>query len=262
MIEFEAISNGKFWAGTNWTVTDEDELAAMVARVALGQARHVEKILRESKSISPTLIPSAFWGAKRLLTAENVEKPWHRDGWMFQIIAWVAAHIQDAKALKSAPHMIHAHKGFDGILLRLDQAGEADVVVICEQKATTGPRGKITSEVWPEFRELEKGARDNELVAEVTTLLERSGHPEADEVIGKILWENARAYSVSITVSDAEHSDEGRKKLFKGYKKVVDRSDVKFRRAETFYKVPLREWMAYIAEKAIYFIEEWETENV
>lgn len=122
--------------------------------------------------------------------------------------------------------------------------------------------GECSSEVWPEFRELEKGARDNELIAEVTTLLERSGLPDADEVIGKILWKNSRAYSVSVTVGDDEHSDEGRKKLFKGYKKTVDRSDVKFRRAETFYKVPMRAWMANIAEQAGHLIDEWEAENV
>lgn len=262
MIEFETLSNGKFWSGTNWTVTDEDELAALVAKVALGQARHVEKILMETDAIPQALIQSAVGGAKKLLTAEDPAKPWHRDGWLFQVIAWIAAHLQDPEALKAPPHMIHAHKGFDGIQLQLDPAGEAELVVICEQKATTGPRGKITSQVWPEFRELELGTRDNELIAEVTTLLERSGHPSADEAIGKILWENARSYSVSVTVGDDEHSDEGRKKLFKGYKKVVDRSDVKFRRAETFYKVPLRQWMAEFSEKAISLIDEWEAENV
>ena len=262
MIEFEEISNGKFWSGTNWTVTDDDDLAALVARVALGQARHVEKILRETEAIPSALIQSATSGAKKLLTAEDPAKPWHRDGWLFQVITWIAANLQDPEALKAPPHMIHAHKGFDGIQLRLDLVGEADVVVICEQKATTGPRGKITSQVWPDFRELELGSRDNELIAEVTTLLEKSRHPDADGAIGRILWEKARSYSVSVTVGDDEHSDEGRKKLFKGYKNAVNRSDVKFRRAETFYKVPLRQWMAEIAEKAIHLIDKWKTESV
>ncbi|ROT93663.1 hypothetical protein [Histidinibacterium lentulum] len=262
MIQFEKISNGKFWAGTNWTVTDEDSLASLIARVALGQARHVEKILKETNVISPSLIPSAAVGAKKLLTATNPAKPWHRDGWLFQVIAWIAAHLQDAEALKAPPHMIHAHKGFDGIQVRLDHAGGAEMVVICEQKATTGPRGKITSEVWPEFREIEKGTRDNELIAEVTTLLEKSWHPDADAVVEKILWGNARAYSVAVTVGDDEHSEEGRKKLFKGYKKIVDRSHVKFRQADTFYKVPMRDWMANIVDNALQIIDEWEAENV
>lgn len=262
MITFENISNGKQWSGTNWIITDEDKLALIVARVALGQSRHVESILRETNVISLAPVSTAITGAKKLLTACDPAKPWHRDGWLFQVIAWIAAHLQDEKALKAPPHMIHAHKGFDGIHLRLDEDGNADVVVICEQKATASPRSKITSQVWPDFRELEEGARDNELIAEVTTLLERNGHPKADEVIGKILWENARSYSVSVTVGDKEHSEEGRKNLFKGYKGVVDRSDVKFRRAETFYKVPLRDWMAGIAEKAIDLIDEWDTTNV
>lgn len=262
MINFEKISNGEFWSGTNWNITDEDELAALIARVALGQARHVEKILKETGVIDPTLIPSAVEGAKKLLTAEDADMPWHRDGWLFQVIAWIAAYLQDKGSLNASPHMIHAHKGFDGIQLRLDPVGEVDVVVICEQKATASPRGKITSEVWPDFRELELGARDNELIAEVTTLLEKCAHSNPDAVIGKILWENARSYSVSVTVGDKENSEVGRKMLFKDYQNVVDRPDVKFRRVETMYKVPLRPWMADIAEKAVHLIEEWETENV
>jgi hypothetical protein len=262
MIEFEPISNGTFWAGSNWIVTDEDKLAAMIARVALGQARHIEKILQEIETGSSVSISSGVIGAKKLLTAKNPAEPWHRDGWMFQVIAWIAAHLQDANAVQAAPHMIHAHKGFDGVHLRLGGAGDVEMVVICEQKATSDPRGKITSEVWPEFRELEEGARDNELIAEVTALLDRKGSLNADEAISKILWENARSYSVSITVGSKEHSEEGRKKLFKGYNKIVNRSDVKYRRAETFYKIPLRDWMADVAEKAINLINEWEDESV
>lgn len=262
MIDFEEISNGKLWAGTNWIVTDEDKLAAMIARVALGQARHVEKILKATNPLPSAVIPTSTEGAKKLLTANNPDQPWHRDGWVFQIMAWIVAHMQDAKALKAAPHMIHAHKGFDGLQVRLDSAGAVDAVVICEQKATGKPRNKITSEVWPEFEELEKGARDNELIAEVTALLDRNTDLDPDEAIGKIMWENARSYSVAVTVGDDEHSEDGRKKLFKGYKKIVDRSDVKYRQADTFYTVPMREWMKSISKKAIRLIDEWEAENV
>lgn len=262
MIEFEPISNGTFWAGTDWTVTDEDKLAEMVARVALGQSRHVQKILGETVGSASGLVPSAVDGAIRLLTAANPKEPWHRDGWLFQVIAWIAAHMQDPESLKSAPHMIHAHKGFDCLHLRLDASGNVLSVVICEQKATGTPRKLITAQVWPEFKLLEAGTRDNELIAEITALLEKNGHLDPDEAVGKVLWEQSRAYCVAVTISDSECSKEGRKGLFKGYKKIVAHPEVNFRRAETFHQKALRKWMASLADKAIQVIRELEAEHV
>lgn len=262
MITFKPISNGDVWTGSNWTITDEDKLAEMIARIALGQAGHVRKVLLATKAAIPALVPSAVLGAKKLLTADDPTEPWHRDGWLFQVIAWIASHLQDRAALQAPPHLIHAHKGFDGLALKLNDAGAVELVVICEHKATSSPRGKITSQVWPEFEEIESGQRDNELIAEATTLLERYTNLDIDEAIGKILWERDRSYSVAITVGDKENSDEGRNKLFKGYDQIVDRSDVMFRRAETFYKVPLRHWMSRISEKSISLIDEWALENV
>jgi hypothetical protein len=119
---------------------------------------------------------STLEGAIRTLTAKDPEKPWQRDGWLFQVISWIAANIQDPGTLKSPPHIIHADKGFDGLHLCLDASNENVVsVIVCEEKATDGPRGKITSQVWPEFQSLDAGARDNELVSETTTLLAQNG---------------------------------------------------------------------------------------
>ncbi|WP_349365816.1 MAG: hypothetical protein ABL311_13915 [Nitratireductor rhodophyticola] len=263
MITFNPISNKKYWAGDDWTITDEEQLAKLVAKVALGQARHVVKILQETGCIDYAPSPSAVDGAIRLLTAADPKKPWHRDGWLFQVLAWIAAHLHSPDTLKAAPHMIHAHKGFDGVQLRLDSSnGTVLSVVICEQKATGNPRNLITSQVWPEFQSLETGRRDNELVAEVATILERNGHVDVDQAVSTIIWQNSRSYCVAITVGDDEHSDDGRKALFKGYKKVVPARDVVCRRAETLYQADLRKWMNSLAERAINAVHEMEAENV
>jgi hypothetical protein len=263
MITFEPISNGKFWAGADWSITNEEELAVLIARVALGQSRHVLQVLKETDCIAYTPIKSTQEGAIRLLTANNPKEPWHRDGWMFQVIAWIVANLQDPKSLKAPPHMIHANKGFDSLHLCMDESNENVVsVIVCEEKATDGPRGKITSQVWPEFRSLEAGTRDNELVSEIATLLDRNGHIDPDRAVHKILWEKARAYRVSITIGDQEYSKDGRQALFKGYEEVTPGDDVEKRRAETFHQSNLRAWMKQMAEKAIVAIKEMEAENV
>jgi len=66
-IEFSDIGEDDKWAGSDWTVTDPDDLAHHIARVALGQYRHVAKIrewakpgglrvLRAASTISETLV--------------------------------------------------------------------------------------------------------------------------------------------------------------------------------------------------------------
>ena len=263
MITFEPISNGKLWSGSDWYITDEDELATLIARVALGQYRHVLNVLNETDCIAYAPTQSALEGAIRTLTAKDPENPWQRDGWLFQVISWIAANIQDPASLKSPPHIIHADKGFDGLHLRLDEANENVVLaIVCEEKATDGPRGKITSQVWPEFQSLEAGMRDNELVSETTTLLAQNDHVNPDKAVHEILWKQARAFRVSITIGDKEFSKNGRKKLFKGYENAAPGDNLEKRRAETFHQSDLRDWMKRMAVKAIEAAKEMEAENV
>lgn len=263
MIKFEPIDDGNSWSGSDWSITNENELAKLIARVALGQSRHALKILNGTHATSLIPAKTALDGAINLLTAKDPAKPWHRDGWLFQVISWIAANLQNPKTIKSAPHMIHAHKGFDGIHLQLDSSNTNVVsVVICEEKATEGPRGKITSQVWPEFTEIESGSRDNELISELTNLLAMHGSVDSEQVVNKVLWNQARSYRVSITIGDKEHSEEGRKILFGGYEKIVKNKKVNCRRAETFYQKDLRQWMKDMADKAIFAAKEMESENV
>ena len=78
-------------------------------------------------------------------------------------------------ALIRAPHMILAHKGFDGLQLEVDAAtGVVTAAVIFEDKATSNPRQTITNDVWPEFKLLEEGDRENVLTADVSSLLRRA----------------------------------------------------------------------------------------
>jgi hypothetical protein len=263
IISFNPISNGSSWAGSNWSITNEKQLAAMIARVALGQYRHVLHILKKTGCGSYIPKESTKEGAIRLLTAINPEEPWHRDGWLFQVISWFAANLQSPETLKSPPQMIHAHKGFDGLHLRLDETGKNVIqVVVCEEKATIGPRGKIKSQVWPDFLSLEKGTRDNELVSEISTLLAANGHVDPDGAVNKIFWQQTRAYRVSITIRTQDCSQAGLNSLFEGYSDVAPGDDVAKRCAETFHQKDLRKWMNKIASMSISAIKDMVANNV
>ena len=247
-LSFTPIQEHDCWHGSTWTVEDEDKLAEMIARVALGQSRSVERILSGKDKSSESQTGSGFTGAKELLSVENGAKTYHRDGWVFQVISWIAAHLQRKGALIRAPQMLKADKGLDGIIVEFDD-GSIARVVICEDKATENPRDTVRNHVWPEFQDFETGARDNELVASVTALLERSGDAQPDKTVTDILWEDTRSYRIAVTVTEQHSEADGRKKLFKGYEKKVP-GDIPRRCAETLHKNNIREWIKSIAKKA------------
>ena len=263
VMSFKSIKSKDNWTGSDWTILDENGLAEMIARVAVGQYLHVMRVLNEVGTLAYAPTQNAKDSTIALLTARDEENAWHRDGWMFQTISWIAAHLQDAETMKSPPHMIPADKGFDGLHLRLDETnGVVMSVIICEEKATSGPRGKIKGQVWPEFESIESGERENELVSETSTLLTSHGYIDPEQAVHNILWHQARSYRVAITVSDKENSKRGREALFKGYEKVVVGKSAEHRRTETLYLKKLRKWMTIMAAKAICAVNTMETLDV
>ncbi len=250
-ISFSPISNGKYWTGYDWSIGSDHELAKLVARIALGQYRHVLHILDQTDFVGSVPANTALKGARQLLTTPDGGDPFHRDGWLFQTISWIAAHIQDNASLIAPPHMQHAHKGFDGLHVEIDKEKQiVRSVIICEDKATSNPRRTIRDLVWEEFSDLEAGNRDNLLAAEVSTLLSTRPELDPDQAIQQILWKKVRAYRVAITVGNPHSSADGRKRLFKGYSSVVT-GKVTRRRAETLYLNDLRSWMKCLAKKAL-----------
>lgn len=255
------VTHGKLCHGSRWVVADEDDLARKVAYIALGQSRHVAAILAKvEKTPPPTRTDTAEAAIKRLSVLDGMD-PYHRDGWIFQAISWIAAYRNDAGAIVRAPHAIPAHKGFDGMQLRLDAANEnVTAVVIFEDKATENPRPTITGDVWTGIRALERGERMPELIQETGAILEahqrRFPELDIDAAVEAILWEEARHYRVAITVNHAHDEDGEREALFKGFDNVAPGSR-KRRQAETMSIPDLRKWMKQFTAKAIKQIEAW-----
>ncbi len=239
--------------GSEWVVVDKDALAEQVARIAVGQYRHVSRILLGAGASVAKVTQAAKKDAITLLSLQPDEKPWHRDGWMFQAISWIAAHNDGGVAIR-APHLIKAHKGFDGLKLELSDAGAVTAVVVFEDKATENPRATILKDVWPGIARLEQGERSNELGQEVSALLQTQlrSFPEldVDAAVQEIAWKEARRYRVAITVDRSHATAKPRMALFKDFDSFAP-GDTSRRRAETMYLPDLRSWMQTFANLVI-----------
>lgn len=242
------ILHGDICHGHGWIVEDVDLLAERVARVAMGQYRHVAKVLEGLNVVAPKgSTAHAANAIAKMQVAKNGD-PWQRDGWIFQIISWIAAnqHKTESVVLKP-PHIFHAHKGFDGMQLEVSADGKSvSAVVIFEDKASEDPRKTIREDVWPAIAKLEAGQRVAELTHEAAGLLEAQQHlyPDlnVDEAIDRIFWQEARRYRVSITIGDVHKEDADRARLFSDYDTTA-KGDVIRRRAETMHFDKLRDWM-------------------
>ena len=254
-LSFTSISQAQVWTGFTWMVEDEDKLAELIARVALGQTEIVQSILCK---LGKTPLPpkAGFKGAKDMLSAHTEEEVYHRDGWVFQIIAWIGAHHQDQRddnTLIRPPHIRRADKGTDGLIIEFTN-GSVARVVICEEKVTKNPRKTVHEKVWPEFKDFESGRRDNELIASTSDMLAKGKDENRDATVASIFWQKQRAYRVSITVGETNATDEGRKRLFKDYENIVS-GDVSRRRAETLYLNDIRPWFSNLSNKALAWIK-------
>lgn len=262
-LAFTKICGESMWCGSAWTVKDEDELAMMIARVAIGQATVVERILKETGCAAIQLgAASGRQGAHNLLHVESGTSQAHRDGWMFQVISWIASHLQANSAsdrvLIRPPQMIHADKGQDGLLIECS-GDDIARIVICEDKATEDPRRQFRTKVLPDLEHYETGERDNELIAGVTSLLSQHGVDDADAIVENILWKEKRAYRVAVTVGDRQASRPAA--LFEGYATYV-KGNVLRRRVELMPLADLRIWMDKLAKKALRALDVIEQHHV
>ena len=85
------------WSGSTWTIEDEDELAELIARVAIGQSRIVKQILMTTGDLSTSYPKGSLEGARNLLTVETGDETYHRDGWVFSGLLLGSLHIVSIK---------------------------------------------------------------------------------------------------------------------------------------------------------------------
>jgi len=235
------------YEGCEWTIPDLDQLAQWIAWVAVGQSYHVATILHLAGVGPLPTNDDAVKEGVQLLTQAGLS-PDHRDGWMFQIMSWLAAHCRTPNALIAAPHMIHAEKGLDGLEIVLDASHNVIGTVIFEDKATVNARDTVRDQVWPEFKEFENGAAVSRMSQAAAGILAAAKHPNPSEAVSKIVWKSSKRYRVSITTK--KNTPASRNSLFKGYSATIPGA-VERRRGEIFTIKDLRPWMATLANLAI-----------
>jgi hypothetical protein len=251
--------------GFRWKIKNERALAQMVSWTLQGHSRHAERVLT---ALCSTAIQS--WSTVKQQAIDRLTLPtgtgnealrWHRDGLVFQHIAWLAAVIEKGDSVAaSIPHLIPAHKGFDALLVPLRKAREAiGGIIICEDKATTNPRTQITNNVWPSILSVDAGERDAELNGELTAILQRYNIENIEQVLSQAHWLNRKAYRVSITVAEIHEPPAARRALFEGYDDTAP-GDLTRRQAETLLIPHLRRWMDNFCMQVIAAIRE--TSNV
>ncbi len=228
------------FGGGHLEIVDRTRLASMVARIVIGQHLHVEMVLRGATSLASAPSEAVITAAlARLKAPHNDAARWHRDGWVFQIISWIAARGAGATRTISAPHMQPTRQGFDCLYLSVEP--ENQCLTVCEDKATDNPRDVIRDEVFPAFKHLETGARDAELQAELTSLL-RQGRTdeEAAALIEAVQWLDRKRYCATVTASSkASRTPET---LFRDFDTHVP-GDRSRRSGNIFAADALRTWM-------------------
>lgn len=262
-ITLTSFTSGTLCQGHVWKITNEDLLVDLVANLLMGKQLHVEAILASAPGRPVRFRENAINDAIQKLTLDESKDPYHRDGLLFQMFSWVAAHaVKSEGSLIRAPHLVPAHKGFDGLQINVKD-GLVEDVIIFEDKATDNPRDTVRDKVWPEFEEFHDGQRESELEQEVTTLLRTKPDAVDDlvDAIETIFWEQSRKFRVAITADSGHLDEKGRARLFKGYDKVITDREVDYRRAELVHISNLRSWMQQFSEKTIEKLNTYRTSN-
>ncbi|SDX54691.1 hypothetical protein [Celeribacter indicus] len=136
-----------------------------------------------------------------------------RDGLLFQHISWIAARIALPNGHMTAPHVRKADKGFDGFIIEVDIAEKKIArLILCEDKASEKPRNLIYRSVWDEIRGIINRERDDQILADLTTLLGGINGLDCDAAeaaIDRMIWDDVRKFRVSVATGENHRKIKG-----------------------------------------------------
>lgn len=242
--------------GFSIEVTDKKLLASYVSTLLLGYQDHIEQIIQSIENNRP-YIPNRNIESLIQKINDKVEIT-KRDGWLFQMISWIAVQIafKEKRIYSQIPHDAPAQHGIDGILVILNNDGVLESIVITEDKASENPRQIIKQQVFPEFIEFESGEHDHKLVNRVTGLLKNNVPNNLMKEIQEDIYRiELRIYRIGITHDTSYRESGGYFRLFKDYDKVVVDDHHGRRSAATLTTSNLREWMDDFASLVICDLE-------
>ena len=180
----------------------------------------------------------------------------HRDGLLFQHISWVVARIAIPNGYMTSPHVRQADKGFDGFIIELDESkNEIKRIVLCEDKASITPRKLISSSVWPEIEAIRRGDRDDEILADLVTLLKSVPDIDAEAAVDEVFWEEVREYRVAVATGENRRKSGSFLHIVAGFEAAAGGS-LKTRTAGILPFQDVRKGLALLAEEVAAKVKE------
>lgn len=241
-----------------YEITDIDLLVEYVSNIILGKYKHILKIinlLSSNPSTSPNHVIDVAIEKLNVSGDTNIA---HRDGWLFQMISWLAlAHNNlDKKYFTQQPHIAKAQHGIDGLSIVLKDDNSIDKIIITEDKCTTNPRDMIREKVFPEFKDFEEGKKDSTLISIISSLLDHLDEGGVYESIENDIYNiDFRKYRIGITREKTHNETKGRLILFKDYDEYV-LGDTNVRRSgASIYFEDVRSWFQDFTELVIKCLE-------
>ncbi|WP_431609260.1 hypothetical protein [Chryseobacterium sp. 'Rf worker isolate 10'] len=237
-----------------YEINNKNLLAEYVGEMLLGHHLHINRIINSLSTVFPVHPNDSIDQVINKITSTTSIK---RDGWIFQMISWIVLAQRSAgeKFFSNYPHFAPAQHGIDGLALVLNDDGSLRSIIITEDKCTTGPRGKITQQVFPEFKEFENGEKNNALVSIISILI---GQLDAGNILQNVqndIFDNKyRIYRIGITREGKHNDNDGRKDLFKDYNDYVSGDTSERRSGATIYLDDMRNWMQDFSDKVIAYL--------
>lgn len=171
----------------------------------------------------------------------------HRDGLLFQHISWIASRQAFPQGYMTSPHVRQADKGFDGFIIDLDASGqEIKRIVLCEDKASKSPRNLIRSSVWPEIETILGGDRDDEILADLVTLLKGVPNIDTELAVDAMFWEGSREFRVAVATGENQRKAGSFLHIIAGFEAAAG-GDLKTRAAGVLAFEDVRKGLALLA---------------
>ena len=275
MIKSSPVEIDKDVSGLNWEVADFQELAKIVAVIAVGQVVHAARILDQLEKNAPAIsIPQLNEAACEQLTIKSGLNPEqekaaraHRDGFLFECISWIATRQgANDRIFQKDPHISATSQGLDGLVVELEpMKAQIKTVTICEDKCTDYPRNKFRDEVMPTFMEHHGNqVRGRELLATAVDIIKSkfSNGTEALIAAQRVMELGRRRYRAALTVDATIDTPEKRAKLFKNYNGLAGIEQSQRIGATFVMSGDLRTWFQELADAVIAAIKSGKVKSV
>ena len=215
----------------HWSISDYDRLSTMLALLLMGHHHSVDRILHMDATEMPKISSERFD-----LVIEELTKypPDHRDGLLFQLIAWIQTTLQGDLVVRP-PDLSPTRQGFDGFSIRLSEGRKfVHSVTISEEKVTNDVRERFLTEVRKLFLDVEQGKRNPEIIAVGTMLLKGVSTLDPSQISGEPDWYKRKKYRAAFALRPYVNVETGQvsevvklktKDDLDGFEKIGDTTD-------------------------------------